>query len=112
MTITIAGTKLAIRKPADLDAALIAATGCSAAENLAMVNGTPHAARLAPAILPFLAEPPALSDLAVLVATDLATPGSTLVADVQKLYAPVEPAPTVATPPPPPVTGTTANKGS
>lgn len=96
MTITVAGEKFATRKPADLDAALIAATGCNAAENLAIVNGKPHAARLAPAILPFLAEPPALSDLAVLVQRELDSADSTLLADVRKLYAPVEPAPTVA----------------
>lgn len=99
MTITVAGEKFATRKPADLDAVLIAATGCNAAENAAIVNGDPLAVRLAPAILPFLAEPPALCDLAVLVQRDLDSADSTLLVDVRKLYAPVEPAPTVAAAP-------------
>lgn len=107
MTITVAGAKFATRKPADLDAVLIAATGCNAAENAAILNGDPLAVRIAPAILPFLAEPPALSDLAVLVQRDLDGTDSTLLAEVRKLYAPVEPTPSVAATP----AGGTASTG-
>lgn len=94
MTITIAGKQLATRRPKDLDAALIATTGCDAAENLRIISGQPLPGRIAAAVAPFLPEdaPPA-SELATMIEQDLAGDRSTLVADAKKLFASVEPAP-------------------
>lgn len=57
MKITIAGAEHALRAPADLDAALIAVSGCNAAETRAALATTPAPARIAIALAPFLVDP-------------------------------------------------------
>jgi hypothetical protein len=63
--ITIGDKKYPTSKPANLDATLLGATGCDAAETRAMLAGRPHASHLARGLLPFLAEKdaPSLAEL-------------------------------------------------
>lgn len=94
MAITIAGKQFSTRKPRDLDAALIAVTGCNAEENLRIVSGVPMPGLIAGAILPFLGESaPHRADLARMIEQDLASEGSSIVEDVKRLFiaADVEP---------------------
>lgn len=93
MTINIAGEKFSTRRPSDLDGALIAATGCNAAENFAIVGGFPLPSKIAAAVRPFLPDDaPSVPELAIMVERELAVPANTLVADVRKLFAGGEPA--------------------
>lgn len=84
--ITIGKAKLATSTPTDLDAALIEATGCTAAETRAMLAGQPQASHLARALHPFLAEKDALAvpDLATQIAAVEDRTG--IAADVLGLY--------------------------
>lgn len=63
--ITIGTTKLETSRPADLDGALIAATGCSAADHVAMLTNRPTPVGVATALRPFLPDdapsPPAIA---------------------------------------------------
>ena len=86
MTITIAGKSLPTRRPQDLNAVLIAATGCSAAENRKIIDGTPLPGRLAAALHPFLTDGPSVAELAAMVEIELARADNRLVADVRKLF--------------------------
>lgn len=81
MPIEIAGVRYATSRPDDLDARLVAATGCASAEiEHLLVSG---ADRIAAAVLPFLAkDAPALVDLANAIAAD-----PDAVAQVRALYA-------------------------
>ncbi|WP_242140870.1 hypothetical protein [Sphingomonas sp. TREG-RG-20F-R18-01] len=55
MMLTIGNTTLATRQPADLDAILVASSGCNAAEHAAMIRkGTPF--QVARAAMPFLVD--------------------------------------------------------
>lgn len=94
MTITIGETQFPTRKPKDLDAALIATTGCNASENLALISANTLPGRIAAAVRPFLSDDaPQVADLATLIEAHLAQEGNTLVADAKKLFAAAEVAP-------------------
>jgi hypothetical protein len=84
--IKIAGTDLKTSRPSDLDAKLIASTGCAAKEIETLLAAGPD--RAARALAPFLdKDAPALNELAQRIAGDpLAVPA------IRKLYADV-PAP-------------------
>lgn len=56
MSIKIGERTLATTRPADLDAALVASTGCSAAEHVAMLGPTCTAYQIARALRPFLSD--------------------------------------------------------
>ena len=91
MTITISGTTYPTRKPKDLDAVLIATTGCNAAETLGIVSGIPLPGRLAAALHPFLPDDgPLIVELAPAIEQELAKEGNTVVADLKRLYTAVE----------------------
>lgn len=95
MTIAIAGKTYPTRKPADLDAVLVAATGCNASENIAIVGGHPLPSKIAAAVRPFLGDDaPSMPELAALIESELARPKNTLIADIRKLFSSVEPAST------------------
>ncbi len=66
--ITIGERKLETRRPADLDAALIAVTGCSASEHAAMLSGGGGPAQIAKALHPMLSEEISLPALGQLIA--------------------------------------------
>lgn len=68
MSIKIGGKTVATATPADLDAALIAATGCSAAETLEQLRQGGHASHVARALHPFLADAMPLADLSAMIA--------------------------------------------
>ena len=70
MTIIICGRTLATVRPADLDARLIASTGCSAAEHAKMLARGGDAFHTARALQPMLDDADAMSvaDLATLIA--------------------------------------------
>lgn len=56
MSITIGGQTLATKRPDDLDAALVASTGCTAAEHVAILSTTRvTAVQVAAALAPLLA---------------------------------------------------------
>jgi hypothetical protein len=62
MTITIGGRELATTRPADLDALLVEATGCSATEQAQMLNkAAPF--QIARALMPMLVDKPSAADL-------------------------------------------------
>lgn len=87
MAITIASTEFKTRKPKDLDARLVASTGCNAAENLALISGAAVPGRIAMAVAPFITGgAPSTAKLAALVQRELATEGSTLIADIRALF--------------------------
>lgn len=91
MTITIARTQFTTTRPADLDAALIATTGCNAAENLQILAGTPLPGRVAAAIAPFLDESgPSVAELAALIEADMREDASTIVAAARRLFVPAD----------------------
>ncbi|WP_267348670.1 hypothetical protein [Sphingomonas sp. GM_Shp_2] len=81
MPIEIAGVRYATRRPGDLDARLVAATGCASAEiEHLLVSG---ADRIAAAVLPFITgDVPSLLDLANAIAAD-----PDAVTQVRALYA-------------------------
>lgn len=56
MSITIGERTLATSRPADLEDRLVAATGCTAAEHVAMLGPTCSAYQLARALWPMLCE--------------------------------------------------------
>lgn len=88
MTIKIGQQTFAVRKPADLDARLLAATGCTAEENRRLLDGQPLPGRIAAAVLPFIEDKaPPLAKLAAAIQTEMAVPGNTVLADARKLYA-------------------------
>jgi hypothetical protein len=62
MTITIGGRELATTRPTDLDALLVEATGCSAAEQAQMLNNAAPF-QIARALLPMLVDPPSAAEL-------------------------------------------------
>ncbi len=68
MTITIGEQKLAIRKPADLNAALLATTGCDADEIAVQLAGAGTAAHLARALHPHIGDAFPVQELAVMIA--------------------------------------------
>ncbi len=72
MPITIGGQSLATTRPDDLDAQLVAATGCNAAEMAAIVSGPRvGAVMVARALAPFLAaDAPRGGELAAEIALD------------------------------------------
>lgn len=88
MTIQIGDDTLKIKTPADLDARLIAITGCNAAEIGRIIRGFTIASSLAAALLPFLADPisiPELADKIEAAGVDEVKPA------ILALYAPVAP---------------------
>jgi hypothetical protein len=86
MDIKIGGGTLRTRKPGDLDAALIAATGCSAAETAKQLAGWPSAGRIASALRPFLPDDaPSTPELAHSIAS--AEDGPEVLVAVKTLYA-------------------------
>jgi hypothetical protein len=88
MTIKIGDTTYKIRKPSGLDAVLVGATGCDAAEMARMIGGTPQASHLARALHPFLhveeGEVPHVSEVAAQIA---AADDETIAGQVRALYA-------------------------
>jgi len=86
MDIKIGDKSFKTRKPSDLDAALITATGCSAVETARHLAGWPTAGRIASALRPFLPEEaPSTPELASDIAA--AEDGPELLVAVKKLYA-------------------------
>jgi hypothetical protein len=84
MTIKIGDKSYSTRKPGDLDAALLATTGCNAAETARILAGYPTAGHIAAALRPFLAEDtPSNPELAQAIADD----GPDVLIAVRKLYA-------------------------
>lgn len=94
MEIKIGEKSFRTRKPSNLDAVLIANTGCSAAEAVGHLNGWPSSGRIASALRPFLPDDaPSVPELAQSIAS--ADNGPEVLIAVKKLYAgtePVEPA--------------------
>lgn len=89
--VTIGEATLSTRKPQDLDAALLASTGCSASEVATIIAGTPNAGQIAAALRPFLPQNAAHTNE---LAQNIADSGLDAVADqVRKLYASDTPAP-------------------
>lgn len=86
MTVEIGGKTLPTRRPQDLDKALLAETGCNAAEFARMIGGQPLAGTVASALLPFLPEEgrPSASELAATI--EAAGPAG-VAAQVARLYA-------------------------
>lgn len=70
MTIKIGENALATRTPSDLDAVLVATTGCSAAETVAQLKRGGQPSHIARALHPFLADKdaPLVHDLAAMIA--------------------------------------------
>ena len=68
--IQIGEAKFNTRRPADLDGALIASTGCSALETQRWLQGSPLPARIAAALAPWLSgdEVPDVATLGKLIA--------------------------------------------
>lgn len=66
--IEIGETKVATRRPVDLDAALLAATGCTAAEHAAMLVRGGTAFQVAQVLAPFTDSP--AGELAALIGPD------------------------------------------
>lgn len=97
MAIIIAGKSYATRRPQDLDAKLVAATGCSAAEAQRWLHGSPRASHVAAALVPFMvgADAPVVQELAALIAADDV---AAVAVQVAALYAAV---PDLADPQPP-----------
>ena len=86
MDIKIGSTSFKTRRPSDLDAALIATTGCNAAETAQQLAGWPSAGRIASAVRPFLPEDaPSTPEVAQAIAS--ADDGPELLVSVKKLYA-------------------------
>lgn len=95
MEIKIGGKTLKTKKPGDLDAVLIAWTGCSAAETATQLASWPSPGRLASALHPFLADDaPSVPELAAMISEDQDVE---IIGAVQKLYA-VEASPSSAAP--------------
>lgn len=91
MEIKIGEKPFRTRKPSDLDAVLIAATGCNAAETAKQLAGWPSAGRVASALRPHLPDDaPSTPELAHLIA--IAANGPEVLVAVKKLYADAEPA--------------------
>lgn len=95
--ITIGDTKLATRRPADLDGALIAATGCNATEHVAMLTNRPTPIGLANALRPYLTgdDAPSAAELAAMIN------GDDLIRVRGDVVALLKAAPTVEDPPAP-----------
>lgn len=93
--ITIGSTQLATSTPPDLNAQVIAATGCSADELAGIIRANPVPGLVAQALRPLLTEPIALLDLADMIA---AADAVLVVPDVLALYAAPAAAPVVAEP--------------
>jgi len=70
MTVKFGQHTLAIKTPADIDAALIETTGCTGAEIRAQLERGAYPAHLARALHPFLADPKPLADLSQDIASD------------------------------------------
>ena len=91
MTVTIGEVTLPTRKPQDLDAALLASTGCSASEVATILAGTPNAGQIAAALRPFLPQNAAHTNE---LAQNIVDSDISAVADqVRKLYVNDAPAP-------------------
>lgn len=104
MTVKIGRKAYDTRKPQDLDAAMIAATGCNAAEIAGMLAGSPLAGLVAQVLLPFIAAADRPDHAALATAIEAA--GKDVVAaQVAALFgeaaAPLPPAPTPPLPPVP-----------
>lgn len=85
MDITLGGKPLKTRKPTDLDAALLATTGCNATETVRQLNGWPTPGRIASALRPFLSDDaPSTPELADSIARQ---DTAEVLAAVKKLYA-------------------------
>lgn len=85
MSITIGEHILATQRPVDLDAKLIAATGCTAAEHATMLEkGSAAPYQIARVLAPLLVEPIAMSELADMIS--VADQGQ-VVAEVRSLLA-------------------------
>ena len=68
MTIQIGDKTFATRRPQDLDAKLLATTGCSAVEAQRWLRGAPRASHVAAALIPFLpADAPPVQELAAMI---------------------------------------------
>lgn len=69
MTIKIGDRSVATRRTRDTDAALIAATGCSATEFAAMLRANPTSLRVAQALAPFVTgdDAPTAPELAAMI---------------------------------------------
>jgi len=92
MEIKIGDKSHKTRKPSDLDAALLASTGCNAAETAQQLAGSPSAGRIASALRPFLPDDaPSTPELAHAIAAS--GQASDYLASVSKLYADVAFAP-------------------
>ena len=84
MDIKIGEKSLKTRKPTDLNAALLATTGCSTAETTAQLGGFPTPGRIATALRPFLNDDaPSTPELAHMIAV---ADGVEVLAAVRKLY--------------------------
>jgi hypothetical protein len=87
MQIAIAGQKLASALPDDLDAKVIAATGCSVEELVASLDSGPAPSLVAELLHPCLAgkDAPAKPTLASLIAIALAEDYAGMIAQVRKV---------------------------
>lgn len=84
MAIKIGERSLATRRPQDLDAALVAATGCNALEMARILGGYANPGQVATALRPFLPEDaPSTPELAAEIAVCL----DDVLPAVRKLYA-------------------------
>jgi hypothetical protein len=71
MTIKIGGQSYATRRPTDLDAQLVGATGLNASEHARVIAGDPLASQVATAVRPFLGkDAPSVPELASAIAAD------------------------------------------
>lgn len=83
---TIGGASYALRQPRDLDADLLASTGCDAAEAAKHLAGWPSPNRIASALRPFLSDDaPCIPALAQEIAD--ADDGPEVLIGVKQLYA-------------------------
>ncbi|MBB5684291.1 hypothetical protein [Sphingobium boeckii] len=89
MTVQIGDKTYRVRKPKDLDAELLATTGCSAAEMEKILAGSPLAHLVARAILPFIDAKEGEPVVSQGLAEEIAAAGVTAVSiEARKLYAP------------------------